>query len=97
MGRDVRADDLLSPGHRVRVAHAVDVIGLDQILLLRGRRLYALVDRRQTWVVCACAEVPDDTTISAAKTVWRTSTSPRGVLEPPPSCYLAVLTRRNPR
>ena len=38
MGRDVRADDLFSRGHRVRVAHSVDVIGLDQILLIRGLR-----------------------------------------------------------
>jgi hypothetical protein len=29
----------------------------------------------QIWVLCACAEIPDDTTIGAATTLRRTSTS----------------------
>ena len=61
---------------------------------------FSLVNRLisgQTWVVCAWAEVQDGRTISAAKTIRRTSTLRRGVLETPPSCYLTVLTRRNPR
>src|SRR6476469_9260551 len=42
----MRLDDLLRLGHRVRVAIAVDLVGLDQDLLAGRRRVDTLVNRR---------------------------------------------------
>ena len=45
MGLDVRLDDRFGLRHRVSVAVAVDRVGLDEIALVRRRRVDALVDR----------------------------------------------------
>src|SRR6185503_15216789 len=43
--RDVRLDDRFGSRHRVRIAVAIDGVGLDEILLMRRRRIDTLVYR----------------------------------------------------
>src|SRR6267142_7094747 len=44
VGLDVSPHDLLGARHRLRIAVAVDQVGLNEILLGRGRRIDAVVD-----------------------------------------------------
>src|ERR1051325_6278866 len=46
MRGDVRLDDFLGARHRIGVAVAIDRVRLDEIFLMGGRRINALVDRR---------------------------------------------------